>query len=107
MTVVSAVTSDPTSVTAWATVAVATFALAALMIAGWQALLSRRVVAAALDDVQQSRRARIDARSPRVIVLGYREPALPAALQSDVVTPNLGQMDAGARFDLPGRARSG
>ncbi|MDQ1745908.1 MAG: hypothetical protein QOD07_171 [Frankiaceae bacterium] len=55
-------------------------------------------------DVQQSRYARIDARSPRVIVRSTVEPVFPACGLPRVVTAVEARIPAGTRLDMPGSA---
>lgn len=92
------------SAAAWATVALASVALLTLAVAIWQAKLTRAAVAAALDDVAESRQARIDARSPRVIVSDKTDPLMPAAKRQSTVTGVRWPLAPGHRFDLPGSA---
>jgi hypothetical protein len=73
------------SITAWATPVLAIVAVGGLGVGIWQALLTRKAVASALADVAESRHARIDASSPRVIVTHTTAPQYPAGFrQPDV-----------------------
>lgn len=92
---------------AWATVALAAVALLTLGIVILQAKLTRMAVAAALDDVAESRHARIDARSPRVIVSDKTDPLMPSAMRQSTVTAVRWSLPSGHRFDLPGDAEQG
>jgi hypothetical protein len=85
------------NVTAWATVLLAIGALAAL-------LLNARALRAAFGSVQETQRARIDARAPRVVVIEAPEPVWPGARRQDHVTGSRWDLTSGMTFDLPGAA---
>ncbi|MEO6702587.1 MAG: hypothetical protein ABIP57_13955 [Jatrophihabitantaceae bacterium] len=85
------------NVTAWATVLLAIGALAAL-------ILNARTLRAAFAGVQESQRARIDARAPRVVIVEAPEPTWPAARRQSHVTGSRWALSSADTFDLPGAA---
>jgi hypothetical protein len=88
-------------------VALAAVAVAALLVNAWQARLTSRAVSVTVEDVRESRRARVDVRAPRVVVYDKLDPRFPAALAQSTVTGSRFEIQPGTRFDLPGQADQG
>jgi ribosomal protein L25 (general stress protein Ctc) len=84
-----------------ATVVIAGFSVLTFFFVIRQTGLAAKAVNAAIADVAESRHARIDSRSPMVIVGAKTEPVIPACLKQSVITASRHSLTAEMRFDLP------